>query len=105
MPEEAVPINKASDEELFVAITEGVLSPLKEEFAKALVATAEVKGQGGDAATMQDRIAPLWKEVWHKLDSADYVLGHIKLRVTKLRSLGILEGDPREAEVLKVAAP
>lgn len=105
MTEDAVPINRASDDELFHALESGVLAPLKEEYAKAISATAGVMAQGLDAETMKARIGPLWRDVWHKLDSADYVLGHLRTRITRLRTMGILSGDPREAEVLKVDGP
>jgi hypothetical protein len=102
---EPVPINLATDEEVFNALSEHCIKPIHEEFLKAVAATSEVARQPLDAETMKARISPLWSEVWRKLESADYVLGHIRLRISKARSIGILDGDPRERDAFRAVTP
>jgi hypothetical protein len=105
MSEDLVPINKATDQQLFAALKEAVIKPLEEEFDRAVAATDALLAKGMDAETTKAQIPPVWKEVWHKLESADYVLGHIKTRITRARMLGIMAGDPREDGIFKVTSP
>ena len=104
---ESIPINMAKDTEVLDALRDHVVAPLAEAWARALAASAPVAAAAGDkpADQVEASLAPVWKEVWDKLESAEYVVSHLRFRVSHLRAKGVLPGDLREAAVLKVQGP
>jgi len=100
------PINEAKDVELFAAIEDTVLAPLKEMWSGAIAQTAAFMENAKKSNMSKDDratgLAGIWKPVLDKLDSLGYVQEHLMMRVNTLRAKGILEGDPRELEVLQV---
>jgi hypothetical protein len=102
---DSVPINQASDEEVMNALRVAIFTPLEEAWKKAAETTRQlVAAKSGKVSKeqLESELGVVWKDVWYKFDSLEYVVGHLKTRVTKLRAKGIVEGDPREAEILKV---
>jgi hypothetical protein len=102
---DSIPLHQATDDEVFDALLNHVVAPLREEWKKASAETEMViKGgaaKGLDAESLKAHISPLWRGVWQKIGSADYVIGHLKERVTRARACGILPGDPREADLFR----
>lgn len=102
---DSIPLHQATDDEVFDALVTHVIAPLRTEWAMARAGTEDAIKEGAakglDAESLKARISPLWRGVWQKIESADYVIGHLKERVTKARSQGVLPGDPREADLFR----
>jgi hypothetical protein len=108
MPEDAgdsVPINQATDEEALDALKNHIVLPLEAAWKQASEASRLVvlaKAGKVPKEQLEAELGAVWKDVWYKFDSLDYVVGHLKTRVTRMRVKGIMPGDPREADILKV---
>jgi hypothetical protein len=100
---EPKPIHEAGDLEVIHAIELAVLAPLKEIWPEAVAKTKELmpKLAAMDKDEQEVVLGGVWKPVAEKLDSLLFVQEHLIFRINMLRSKGILEGDPREADILQ----
>lgn len=104
---ESVPINEAEDMEVLDALRDHVIVPLREAWAQALQAGAPIAAQGASMppAQLEAALAPLWKDAWGKIESAEYIVSHLRYRINHLRGKGIMPGDIRETKLLKAGGP
>ena len=103
-----IPLERATDEQVLGALKTAVVEPLAEAWKTACAQTkmfTEANRGRMSKDDLESAVAPMWAPVWAKLDSLEYVSSHIRSRITKARAKGILNGDPREADIFRIPPP
>lgn len=120
----AVPINEATESELLAHLRDSLVSDLITRYNCAVadskelignpIITLEDKDEGGrvmarrqvklDPDQFAIKMALIWRPMADRLEGLQILMEHLMFRVGRLRSKGILPGDPREHKVLDLGA-